>query len=125
MDLQEYFQEHTGSGILATSDADGNVDLAVYARPHVSESGTVAFIMRDRLTHANLQSNPHAAFLFREDGKGYAGKRLFLSKTGEEKNSERIKELQRRSYPDDAEVDRFLVFFTVDKELPLLGPGEE
>ena len=62
------------------------MDAAVYSRPHVMEDGTVAFIMRDRLTHHNLQSNPHAAYLFLEKAAGYQGKRLFLTKVTEEKD---------------------------------------
>ena len=123
MSLKEYFESTKGLGVLATADGDGKVDAAVYATPHCMEDGTVAFIMRDRLTHANLQSNPHAAYLFKEDGDAFEGKRLFLTKTAEEKNTDRLKALQRRAYSDDDQVDRFLVFFQVDKELPLLGAG--
>ena len=123
MSLKEYFETATGFGVLSTAAADGKVDAAVYAKPHCMEDGSVAFIMRDRLTHANLQANPCAAYLFREDGTGYAGKRLFLRKISEEKNSESIRELERRSCPDDGEVDRFLVAFRVDTELPLVGSG--
>ena len=121
MSLKEYFESAKGFGVLATADGDGKVDAAVYATPHCMEDGTVAFIMRGRLTHANLQSNPHAAYLFKEDGDSFAGKRLFLTKTAEEKNTDRLKALQRRSYSDDDQVDRFLIFFQVDKELPLVG----
>jgi hypothetical protein len=84
MDLQEYFEKHKGSGILATADADGNVDLAVYARPHVNDDETLAFIMRDRLSHQNLQSNPRAAYIFLEEGRSYRGKRLYLTRSSEE-----------------------------------------
>jgi hypothetical protein len=55
MDLKEYFNDTKGVGVLATSDADGKVDAAIYARPHFMEDGTLAVIMRDRLTHHNLQ----------------------------------------------------------------------
>ena len=58
MDLKTYFSQHKGAGILATADASGKVDVAVYARPHVKDDETIAFIMRDRLSHQNLQSNP-------------------------------------------------------------------
>jgi hypothetical protein len=68
MDLKEYFNDTKGVGVLATSDAEGKVDAAIYARPHFMEDGTLAVIMRDRLTHHNLQSNPHATFLFIENG---------------------------------------------------------
>jgi hypothetical protein len=126
MDLKTYFEKTSGLGILSTADYSGQVDAAVYSRPHFMDDGTVAFIMRDRLTHNNLQSNPHAAYLFKETGEGYAGKRLFLTKVGEEKETERLYKLRRRSYPSDKErrESKYLVFFSVDKTLPLIGPGE-
>jgi hypothetical protein len=83
--------------------------------------------MRDRLTHHNLQSNPHAAYLFKENGHGYQGKRLFLTKLREEKESETLYRLRRRSYPEgrDRRESKFLVYFSVDKTLPLIGPGRQ
>lgn len=125
MELDDYFEKTKGVGVLATADAEGRVDAAIYARPHMMEDDTVAFIMADRLTHANLQSNPHAAYLFMENGGNYTGKRLFLTKVREEKNSESIEKLSRRKYPELEGKDRYLVYFTIDKVLPLVGPGEE
>jgi hypothetical protein len=125
MDLKDYFENTKGRGVLATADSDGKVDAAVYSRPHVMDDGTVAFIMRGRLTHHNLQSNPHATYLFMEAGQGYVGQRLFLTKTGEEQDTELAYKLRRRKYPDDKEEPLFLAFFRVDKVLPLIGPGEE
>ena len=119
--LQEYFESTKGFGVLATADSDGKVDAAIYSRPHFLEEGTLAFIMRDRLTHHNLQSNSSATFLFVEEGTGYKGKRLFLKKAREENNPELIKKIKRRKYTDDNEEPIFLVFFTLDKELPLIG----
>ncbi|MEJ2100702.1 MAG: pyridoxamine 5'-phosphate oxidase family protein [Desulfobacterales bacterium] len=123
MELKQYFENAKGVGVLATADADGKVDAAIYARPHFMEDGTLAIIMRDRLTHHNLQSNPHATFLFIEDGPGYKGKRLFMSKLREEKDSELLDSLRRRQYLDEKEEAKFLVFFKLDKELPLVGAG--
>ncbi|MGD9364511.1 MAG: pyridoxamine 5'-phosphate oxidase family protein [Desulfobacteraceae bacterium] len=125
MDLKSYFDQTKGLGILSTANYDGQVDAAVYSRPHVMADGTVAFIMRDRLTHYNLQTNPHAAYLFKEDGEGYQGKRLFLTMIGEEKESDRLYELRRKSYPldKDRREAKYLVFFNIDKTLPLIGPG--
>jgi len=125
MDLREYFEKTKGFGVFSTADAQGNVDAAVYSRPHVQEDGTIASIMGDRLTHENLKTNPHAVYLFLEEGGGYRGKRLYLTKIREEQDSELIGEMCRRCYPRDLEVTdpRFLVFFRIDKELPLVGPG--
>jgi hypothetical protein len=128
MTLEAYFEANKGFGVLSTADKDGRVNAAVYSRPHVMEDGTVAFIMWDRLTHSNLQTNPHAMFLFREDAPGYKGKRLYLTKTREEEESELLHTLRRKE-PSPAEKEakgsKFLVFFAVYKELPLIGAGED
>jgi len=51
MDLKKYFDTNHGTGVLATADKDGMVDATIYSRPHVFEDGTVAFLMRERLTY--------------------------------------------------------------------------
>ncbi len=123
MTLAEYFENTEGFGVLATADSDGKVDAAVYARPHFLEDGTIAMIMRERLTHHNLQSNPHATYLFRESKPGYKGKRLFLTKIREEEGGELMQSLRRRQYIEDKDESRYLVFFSIEKELPLIGAG--
>jgi hypothetical protein len=125
MDLKDYFENTRGRGVLATADAEGKVDVAVYARPHVMDQETVAFIMRDRLMHHNLQSNPHAAYLFMEQGEKYVGKRLFLTKIREEQDTELAYKLRRRKYPQDKQEPLLLAFFRIDKILPLIGPGKD
>ena len=124
MDLKKYFENTEGNGILATADGNGRVDAAIYSRPHCMDDGTIALIMRDRLTHLNLQSNPHACYMFIEKGPGYKGKRFFLSKVREEQDSELLHSLQRRQYIDQKDESKFLVFFKIDKELPLIGAGD-
>lgn len=124
MTLREYFDSVKGRGILATADAEGRVDAAVYATPHFIDDATVAFIMRDRLTHHNLQSNSHAAYLFMESGEKYTGKRLYLTKTREEQDSDLLYSLRRKEYPGHESEPKFLVFFQIDKVLPLIGSGD-
>ena len=127
MDLKSYFEPTKGHGVLATADASGRVNLAIFARPHVMEDNSVAFIMPHRLTHSNLQSNPQAAYLFLETGPGYKGKRLYLTKIREEQDTDLLYALRRRSYPPEqekAEGPRFLVFFQVDQVLPVVGAGD-
>ena len=122
--MKDYFENVQGHGVLATADASGRVNMAIFSRPHVMADDTVAFIMPHRLTHANLQTNPHAAYLFQEEGPGWQGKRLYLTKIGEEQDTERLKSLRRRVYPSGKERvagPRFLVFFRVDLVLPLVG----
>lgn len=127
MKLEQYFEDNTGRGILSTADGSGNVNAAVYSRPHFMENGQVAFIMRERLTHNNLLETSSAVYLFMEEGKGARGVRLYLEKTGEEQDTPRIDELHRRkrSYEEDEELgSKYLVFFSITKILPLLGDGD-
>ena len=123
MSIVEYFKNIKGLGVLATSDTDGNVDIAVYSRPYIIDEKTIAFSMLEKLSYSNIQSNPKAAYMFVEQGEGYAGKRLHLTKTGEEKDPERIKEIKQQHTktrePDDKV--RHLIYFTVDKIRPLVG----
>ena len=126
MELNEYFKNASGYGVLATADSSGKVDAALYARPHFMEDNTAAFIMADRLTHANLQSNPQAVYLFVESGTGYNGKRLYLTKVREVQDDDLVAEICRRCNYSmyGKELTRYVVFFRIDLELPLVGAGE-
>ncbi|MDY0363062.1 MAG: pyridoxamine 5'-phosphate oxidase family protein [Desulforegulaceae bacterium] len=123
MDLKTYFENTKGTGVLSTADENGNVDSAIYARPHIMDDGSLALIMRDRLSHKNIQSNPKASYMFIEEGRGYKGKRFFLTKIKEEENTDLIETLKRRKYKEDSgpEIGKFLVYFKIEKELPLIG----
>ena len=84
--------------------------------------------MSERLSHENLKSNPHAAYLFIEDGDKYVGKRLHLTMTREEKDNEVINSLRRRKnyipHEEYYNENKYLVTFRIDKVLPLIGAGE-
>jgi hypothetical protein len=127
MKLNDYFQEKPGVGVLATANSSGEVDAAIFSTPHIIEDGTVAFIMRDRLTRKNLLSNPFANYMFIETGRHYKGVRLFLKKMQEDDNPELIASMTRRHLtPDEdrAKGPKFIVYFAVSRILPLIGSGE-
>ena len=127
MRLDEYFNSVNGKGILSTADAAGKVDSAIYSKPNILEDGTLAFIMRDHLTHHNIGLNPYAAYLFIEDGPHYKGIRLFLKKVREDTDPELIAKMTRRHLTpeqDKAKGPKFLVYFSLEKILPLIGSGD-
>ena len=127
MNLNHYFTEKDGLGVMATSDARGVVDTAVYSRPHVLETDEIAFVMRDRLTRRNLLENGHANYLFIEEGEGYAGVRLFLTRIDESTDDRLIAAMTRRHLSpeeDRARGQKFLVRFRVDKVLKLIAAEE-
>jgi hypothetical protein len=127
MKLSEYFEKKEGVGVLATADANGKVDAALYGRPHFFDDENLAFIAAEKLTHANLQANPHAVYLFKEMDR-YEGRRLYLTKIREEKDSPLIEEIRRKRYPEVEgkykTAPKYLIYFHLDKVLPLIGAGE-
>jgi len=126
MKLCEYFEKKEGVGVLATADAQGKVNAAIYSRPHFIDEETVAFIAAEKLTHANLLANPSAVFLFKEKD-GYKGRRLYLTKIREEEDSPLIAEIRRKKRATegkDKSGHKYLIYFHLDKVLPLIG-GEE
>ena len=125
MNLSEYFESNKGRGVLATADKDGRVNLAMYARPYFMDDHTVTFIMAEKLTHENLKSNPWAAYLFSEEEQKYQGKRIYLKKTKEEKNPDLIVQICRKcDYSHYETRNRYVVYFNIEKVLPLIGAGE-
>ncbi|MFC1844277.1 pyridoxamine 5'-phosphate oxidase family protein [Thermodesulfobacteriota bacterium] len=127
MTLKEYFHNISGKGILSTADAEGKVDAAIYSKPHIQDDNTLAFIMRDHLTHHNIGENPYATYLFIEEDLHYRGVRLFLKKVREDTDPELIAQMTRRQLTaeqDKARGPKFLVYFTLEKLLPLIGSGE-
>ncbi len=129
MTIADYFKSRSGRGILATADVEGRVNAAVYAKPKILDETTIAFIMRDRLTHANVKSNPHATYLFVEnEGGGYKGIRLYLTKMSEEEDTERLYQLRRADHNSIRESPEergplFLVIFKIENIRPITPRG--
>jgi hypothetical protein len=122
MTLQDYFATADGKGFLATSLPDGDVNVAMYDRPHVVDDETLAFAMTERLTHEYLQRNPQAVYAFHEAGR--RGLRLYLTKLREETEGELLEKVRSRarwlSGAESAAKLRYLVYFHVNKTLPLV-----
>jgi hypothetical protein len=127
--LAEYFEKVKGTGVLGTAGADGKVNAAIYSRPYFISENKVAFIMADRLSHNNIRKNPKAVYLFIDDPEQYTGKRLYLSRTDETEDKEQIESFRKkRECPCPVETVKmgksYLVYFTVDSVLPLIGDQE-
>jgi len=101
--------------------------VALYARPHVISEEEVAFIMSDRLSHDNVATNPHAAYLFLEQGElqsgVYNGLRLYLTRLEEETDPQKIETFRRESRKgrDYGDQKKFLVHFKVEGTRRLVG----
>ncbi len=132
MNLKSYFEQHEGVGILATCDPNTFVDVAVYAKPLVVDRTTVAFVMRQRLSHQNVKEHFRAAYMFIEKTQeyktceDYKGIRLYLTLQREEINQSVIEEMHKKDpciYPEEDDSEKYLVFFSVSHVRPLAGDG--
>jgi hypothetical protein len=125
MKLSDYFEQAKGIGVLATTDAAGQVNQALYANPYFldkDDDQTCSFIMARRLSHDNVWRNPSAAYLFIEEGQDFVGKRLSLTVIAEDTDPEKIKEVRRRFAPPISEEEsKYLVHFHIEGVRPLLG----
>jgi hypothetical protein len=123
MNLTDYFAKANGTGILATADAQGKVDLAIYAKPVVIDKNTIAFVMRERLSHKNVEGNPQAAYMFIEKAGG-KGLRLYLLMEREETNSSIVNKIiaeHPEISPVQDDANKYLVLFKVAKVRELAG----
>jgi hypothetical protein len=95
MTLAELF-EGNGLGVMATAGADGAVNTAIYARPHVLNETTLVWGMTEGRSFRNLAQTPKAAFLFKMDKPGYQGVRLALELIRTEETGEMLETIKRR-----------------------------
>ncbi len=123
MNLENYFSNIKGTGILATSDAKGNVDAALYARPYIIDEKIIAFSMMEHTSYKNIKANPKACFMYIEKGEGYNGQRFYLQLKGEETNPEIIKMLKKLHNLADigSSEKRHIMYFTIDQVRPLVA----
>lgn len=124
MDLKCYFETAVGTGVLATCDPGAEVDAAVYAKPTVIDRSTVALVMKERLSHRNLQQHLKACYIFIENGPAGKGIRLSLTMERQEKNRSLVEKLRQEQpcmFPQEDDSDKFLVFFRIDRVRPLVG----
>lgn len=130
MELKKYFKEHKGLGILSTADMKGRVNAAVYAEPYVIDQDRVAFIMADKLSRLNVEKNPYAHYLFKENGPAYKGVRLSLKMQGEFKDQDFVRQVCNAGYSGpycaaESLKGSYVLSFKVQKVLPLVGDGKK
>ena len=124
MNLNELFQQN-GLAVIATADAQGNVNTAVYARPHVIDETTLVWGMTERRTYRNILQNPHASFLFKTSTPGFNGVRLALRLIKTEEEGELLEQIRRNADaavgPGTGEAIRHAAWFTVTEVRPLVS----
>ena len=123
MRLAELFPEG-GRGIIGTADANGIVNMAVFAIPHILDDETVAWGFSDGRSIENLRLNPHASYLYLAPTRGYSGWRLTLSVKEEKSEGELLTLIKEKAAEAAGQLAgaaiKHVVYFRVDEVRPLM-----
>ena len=123
MKLSELFKRE-GLGVIATSNMQGEVNVAVYAAPHFIDDETLAWGMTEGRTYKNVIENPNAAYLYMYAGAGYSGARLRLKLKVIENSGEMLDNIKARTReivgPEAAAAGKHAAYFTVVEVRPLI-----
>lgn len=123
MKLSELFKRE-GRGVIATSNTQGEVNVAVYAVPHFVDDETLAWGMTEGRTYKNVIDNPNAAYLYMYAGAGYSGARLSLKLKGIKNSGEMLDTIKARTReivgPEAAAAVKHAAYFTVVEVRPLI-----
>jgi len=123
MKLAELFPAG-GKGVIATASAEGVVNTAIYARPHVIDDETLAWGMTDGRSYANLKENPHAAYLYMAPVSGFSGWRLTLELKEIEDSGDLLTVIRKSTReivsPEAGAMIRHVGYFRVTEVRPLI-----
>jgi hypothetical protein len=123
MKLAELFPEG-GRGVIGTADANGVVNQAVFAIPHVIDEETLAWGFSDGRSIQNLRVNPHASYLYLAPSRGSSGWRLTLTLKSEAAEGELLEQIKaeatRAAGPQAGVAVTHVAYFKVDEVRPLL-----
>ena len=123
MNISEIFNQE-GTGVIATSAADGIVNTAIYARPHIIDEKHVAWGMTEGRTHNNVVQNPHGAYIFIIQGPGYRGVRLGLKLQKIEESGSLLDSIKASTEkivnPQAAQAVKYAAYFEIIEIRPLV-----
>ena len=124
------FNKKSRIGALATSNKNGDVNVAVFGSPHMINEETVIMAIGDNRTFKYLQENPKASFIVIEPGDAPAtwkGVRLYLEVAELERYGEALDSFREniRKVAGDRSADAITaaVRFKITDVRPLIAPG--
>lgn len=113
-----------GRGVMATADASGAVNTAIYAPPRMIDDTTAAWGMTERRTYANVRANPNASYLYVAPGDEFQGVRFTLRLKEMADSGEVLEEIRARARetagPGAADALKYVAYFTIVEERPLV-----
>ena len=128
--VKDYLNKEGRSNLLATSDAHGKVNIAMFGSYKLMDDSSVVVMLGDNRSYENLKENPYAACMVMLPGKtGFAtvGCRLYMkARTIEDDGVEWkvIKEEIKSRIGNAADLLKHLVWFDIVEARPILDLGQ-
>lgn len=128
--VMEMFNRENRIGALATSNATGDVNVAVFGSPRMIDEDTVIMAIGDNRSFKYLQENPKASFIVIEPGEAptsWKGIRLYLTVDSFERYGEVLDSFREniRKVAGDRSADAIqaAIRFKVVDIRPLISAG--
>jgi hypothetical protein len=129
-DVMRMFNKQARIGALATSNKQGDVNVAVFGSPRMIDEDTVIMAIGDNRSQSYLKENPKASFIVVEPGEtrnDWKGARLYLEVDSMEGYGELLDSMRSkiRKIGGDAAADaiKAAIRFKVVDVRPLIAPG--
>jgi len=129
--LMEYFNKQPRLGTLSTADKAGNVNVAYFGSPRMVDEKTVFMGLGKNRTFANLQENPHAAYMIMEPGASlpeWKGVRVYLTMTECQTSGEKLDQIKaviaQKAGEGAAKMIHAAVTFEIKEIRPLADFGQ-
>jgi hypothetical protein len=130
-EVMAMFNKEARIGALATTNKNGDVNVAVFGSPRMIDEDTVIMAIGDNRSLAYLQENPKAGFIVIEPGQSptdWRGARLYLEVDSFERYGELLDSLREkiRKVAGDRSADAIVaaIRFKVTDVRPLIAPKE-
>lgn len=127
--LMEMFNKMSRIGVLATSNNDGDVNVAVFGSPRMIDENTVIMAIGDNRSYQYLQENPKASFIVVEPGDSpmaWKGARLYLEVDTMERYGELLDSFREkiRKMAGDTSANAIVaaIRFRITAVRPLIAP---
>ena len=129
--LMEYFNKQPRLGTLSTASKDGQVNVAYFGSPRMTDPRTVFMGLGNNRTLANLRENPWAAYMIMEPGNTlpeWKGVRLYLKATAIEAEGNKLEQIRaiiaEKAGAQAAQMIQAAVTFEVLEIRPLADFGQ-
>ena len=128
--VMEMFNRDTRIGALATANANGDVNAAVFGSPRMIDEDTIIMAIGDNRTFKYLQENPKASFIVIEPGQSptsWKGIRLYLEVDTFERYGEVLdsfrENIRKVAGSRSADAITAAIRFKVKDVRPLIAPS--